>query len=1069
VVQLDTVPQAREEGLWIPAEPRLQKVLAPDMTNRKYSVGQLFGRIGQSPVYQDVTKINAESVEKRLREVLDYLVASHVNVVVLPEYAVPVDCLSVLIEYSDRCVIVGGLGRIRNDETASVVCENADDRMAAADVQGRNASVLVVRGRVLINTKQYLAAGEEVEEGEGPWSEILEVGRRNILVGVAVCLDFLRAEEHARSRGADVVCIPARSKKVEPFRPDESRDHVRMLANAAEYGGSTIMVPGLHRGTFRDRLGVQPIGPGHEGIVIVDFDRRPNRPAGLRTPKNRLVARAEIIERGSRRHELFASVEQLNGRAGDATVLGRLAEQIDETTGAGAPGPLAESVEAYLQFLRQNDDDTHAAALARTHLVVEPGNRPSAIRERQARHVWTQLDWRQNTHGTPIGAALDIYATDLTEAAAPSTRDARFDAEIYMEKVIRAIRPDRPLPGLAERYALGRDLTGEAVVERVKEVVELWKRQQKSPVTSIGDAVGRLLTDHAGLAVEGDMESASWWRRKLASGSAPGTRRPDPPVLQRPTSGIPFPAATVKIVVAPDTDPEPVAKPKLAEPTDELPPPDPLLEFADLEAISARALPPPGKPQMKRTSSGVALKWSAPPVEPGSVRYLVRRAGLETPHETEDTSWLDGSPPVGIPLQYVVTALSMIDGARSQAAGDPIIYAPPVTDCAIQVTRTGGVEGSWRPPPEAAAVEVRRTVGEPSADTSKGVLIPVDGNTFSDPDPPAGQVLYDLVPVYPRVGGTQYRGVPAEIAVEIIATPQPPNVTSVEVTDDSRIILECDELPTDVRLVLVRVLAEPPGKPGDILLAGELPEFGAGVELTRSDRRGCATEPQLTGVAVYVPFAAAGVRMVRGEPMRVAVIPPVRHLEAVRNDNVATVSWGWPLGIQLARVTFGEGELRTQEITRFDYKRRGGIEYREPEEAGVVVVGALRVGAEILLGVPASTTIPARPVIVTYSVERVGLARLGWASRRTVTVRSNQPCRDVRIEIYLHSPKSGTERDVRLKEIHAPFIGPHSPYRVTVVLDGVHLHRPYYVSVRAHSPSAELVVDVSGSTGREVA
>ena len=153
-----------------------------------------------------------------------------------------------------------------------------------------------------------------MEPGTGPITRTLRLGTREVRLGVAVCMDYLRCEETVREQAAEILCIPAYTGTVTPFRPDAPRDHVRLLANCARYGGSTIMTTGLANDALGDNLGVRPVARGHEAIIMIEFDRFRPRPEGLNTPLNRLVLRSEIIEQGSSPHNLLGRLEALPDR-----------------------------------------------------------------------------------------------------------------------------------------------------------------------------------------------------------------------------------------------------------------------------------------------------------------------------------------------------------------------------------------------------------------------------------------------------------------------------------------------------------------------------------------------------------------------------------------------------------------------------------------------------------------------------------------------------------------------------------------------------------------------------------
>jgi hypothetical protein len=1059
VVQLQAIPQAMESGLWAPAEPRLARVLQDG--SERFSVGRLFGDDPHSTVYDDVLAINERSVESRLRQVLDFLTANAVNLAVFPEYAIPVELLDVLVEYSMELAIVAGLGRIRNREAAARLCRGGD--LSDADVVERNASVLVHNGRTFVNTKGYAATGEEVEVGEGPWARTLVFGERQVLTSVAVCLDFLRVEEIARSAKAQLVCVPARSRATKPFRPDKPRDHVRLLANAAEYGGSTIMVPGLIHHTFRDDLGVMPIKAGHEGIVVVDFDHFPQSPTGYRRPENALVLRAEIIERHSPQHLMLRELVALDEQQTEAAPVAALCERAPELFGDDL-GPFAESVGRYLQLLRTRNNTNHAAKLAREHLVVDPGGRADDIREEQAAYVWQQLDMRSRAGtGEQLGRALDIYLTDRRPAPRARPDDPPFEYGDYIEKVIRPIRAGQELPPIKTRYAIAASMTDDRLITRVHEVVELWNRQRENAIPTIADAAERLLNEHVEFSLDGDIESAQRWRERL--------RFPVRPRMD-PTPG---PAPAVRAAGAVTDEPVPIITPaRIPAPGDgdgdggvvEVPAPKEEEPAAQMQTPPrpALAMAPPGDLQAQVTHNGIALRWSAPVDAPDGIRYVVTHVDLAQRHETAQTTWFDGEPPAGRKFRYRVTAVSPEGERHSHATTDQLLFAPPVTDYRWWMTRAGAVHAELRPPKQALEVEVRRTIDEPSADPAIGIQMDLNGNVFDDPAPPPGRVYYNLVPIYPGA----HRGEPTAFAAHVIPTPDPPSLESITVASDASLTVRCHELPGDVSLMLMRVPQEPVGSIGDVLLPDELARFGTGVELIKADTRGCVTSPQPIGAATYVPFAVAGRRAVRGTAHQVAVIPPVTGLEAQRQGGVAMVSWSWPIGVKLVmvEVRVGEAEPVCHQITRMDFKQRGGFEWKRPDAGEIAVAGAVKVGAELLVGPLARTTVRPQLPAVYFTVTRPWWDWFGFARSRQVTICTSETCGDVRVTVYRHTP--GASEDVELHVVHAPKIGPGDPVREAVQLRDEGVRRPYFIKVRAVTGKAELDVDWARCVGREV-
>ena len=111
VAQLDVIPQAREHNLWTPAEPRLPKLVSDHPTDpHAFSVAGLFATADAPDVYQAVQRMVVDAVTTRLTEVLQFVARYEADVVVFPEYAVPVGCLHVLLEHSPSRAIVARPG-----------------------------------------------------------------------------------------------------------------------------------------------------------------------------------------------------------------------------------------------------------------------------------------------------------------------------------------------------------------------------------------------------------------------------------------------------------------------------------------------------------------------------------------------------------------------------------------------------------------------------------------------------------------------------------------------------------------------------------------------------------------------------------------------------------------------------------------------------------------------------------------------------------------------------------------------------------------------------------------------
>lgn len=357
VVQLDGIPRAfsQHHSLWIPAKP-LVDPYGLSKTNKnveEVSVRKLFASSDRQ-AYQRIQDCSTEAIANHLKKVLIFLARQRVDVVVFPEYLIPISCLDDLIKFSLARAVVAGLEQIRNMDQATELAKASNIALSPQDLLQRNVSVLVTDGRVHIVTKRFPATHETALPGAGPLVKEVRLRGRQVKIAVAVCLDYLRSGEEIRH--AEIVCIPAYSRSLPPFEPDAPRDNVKLLSNCAGYGGSQIIMSGL-RDPLTGPLGVQPISKGYEAVVIAEFDRFLQWPTPLRRSENRLVVRAEIIERNATNQAVLTAIRNVLGSRGPSDLVARSEALTGLLDQLGQKGPLAEALAAYRDLLAQDSDD----------------------------------------------------------------------------------------------------------------------------------------------------------------------------------------------------------------------------------------------------------------------------------------------------------------------------------------------------------------------------------------------------------------------------------------------------------------------------------------------------------------------------------------------------------------------------------------------------------------------------------------------------------------------------------------------------------------------------------------
>ena len=1082
VVQLDVIPQARKRRLWEPAEPRLDS-LPPERSaqdRRRLSVATLCSELEVPEVYQQVLDIVADAVAVRLTEVLRYATEHEADIVVFPEYAVPVACLPRLREHAASRAIVAGLGLIRNEDEAEELRNAGAPR--DMDLVERNVSVLICGDEIALITKKYPAVDEDAANGTGPIVETLRLGDREIRVGVAVCLDYLRGEEDIRKQRADILCVPAYTANVNPFRPDAPRDHVRLFSNCARHGGSAIIAPGLANSALSDDNGVRPIAAGHEAIALIEFDRFGGRPTGFNTPRNRLVLRSEIIEKDSDADTMFGRLNALMDRPGGSGRMSVTNLVASASIPGRPPGPFAEGLEELQMSLRQGFGSEDLKRITKSHLVVAAGNRPAEVRERQARHVWQQLSRLQKRDPRrPLGAALDLYHS------ASDTASLVFDRNDYINRVLRPLPDDGELPSVTERYALDQrhlDMAGGDLIGWIDQVVGLWRRQSGS-APRIAEVCTRFLAGDEELRRTIPYQDPQWWRDQIGAETTP---REEPVPEAEPTPGLRDDAPNQMTEPA---DPPHASDPPVSGVTDgagSAPPPkekpQPAEEPRPRKALQPRKAPQPTEVTADQLDDRVVVRWPAPADAP-DVRFTVERMarpGVEPRRWTTSGNTIeDREPPAGQPLLYRIRihlADSDVQPPRMQTVA---VFTPQVAGLVASQVSDGGVMGRWQTRANLRETQVWRTPAGSSADPADAAVIPSRPDGFHDRHPPPGRHTYSVVPIYrDPESGMAYRGEYRSVDVTVVGRPPPPQLERDRARQEgiSAVALRWDTLPPGVSLLLRQAPTEPAGAAGDSLTleeAGNVGDPAADGEALG----GTTAEVTLpAGCWILIPFAVAGNLAVRGHAVTVDVVPAVTLPEAIRNGPDVHVSWDWPEGLTMARVVCRAGGVDwPREVTLHEFRRHGRVTFQVSDAAEVQICGLVRREAELLVSVPATARAQAQTPTLTYQVCRVRPWQVSrtrsyrvrgpgwWSARRLVILTTDLPCAGLTVVMSIKTPAA----EVVLAKIENLKLGPGRSHEVMLTLPDLSaMNRPRYMYCRAETMSGPVVVDEVHSKGREI-
>ena len=391
-VQLDCVPQASTlQGLWLPTEPLYSGPAGPPRDNNSdLAVRNLFRAADTgAKVALELEAIIDHQVDDRLRAILAFLGRQAADVIVLPEYALPLHCLDTLIESSTDRAIVAGLGFVRNGQVARRLA-GLDPSFAEGDLEGRNVAVLAANGRIHLVTKKDSADGEQLHPGRGPRIVEVELRGAKVRLGIAICKDFLTGSVNFAEQRVQVACIPARSASSREFIESAPRDFVRIFANDAEHGRSTILLPQV-QSPFADQDKVHPVATAVEAVVTVEYHGYPRKPTPLAQKPNRLVCRSELIEADD--EERLTVLRRLTEaeRAGDDTLQATIRDVTAIARDGRPPTPFWEILEHVRGLIQVQHEPRDALRLLECYLEIPAGGRSRALRSRQAALVVERL------------------------------------------------------------------------------------------------------------------------------------------------------------------------------------------------------------------------------------------------------------------------------------------------------------------------------------------------------------------------------------------------------------------------------------------------------------------------------------------------------------------------------------------------------------------------------------------------------------------------------------------------------------------------------------------------------
>jgi len=238
----------------------------------------------QKETGRELRSIYSQYHQKRLEEILRFCAEWGVQLLVLPEYSVPPECLSALLAYTRNMTVVFGThtveGRLLDaGEYSRFGCPQPAPRTAVAPV----AVDGVLRAFQPKLTQNWLETGLIL----GTAWDAIELEQHQTALGVFICLDFIHRDGTAhrnhvaeKLKRCGLLAVPSLTPyhTVPEFDARAQMDAIRyghpvLYADSAEGGGTSIYVDSVlekQNGFFP--FSIPSLGRGEEGIVIADID-----------------------------------------------------------------------------------------------------------------------------------------------------------------------------------------------------------------------------------------------------------------------------------------------------------------------------------------------------------------------------------------------------------------------------------------------------------------------------------------------------------------------------------------------------------------------------------------------------------------------------------------------------------------------------------------------------------------------------------------------------------------------------------------------------------------------------
>jgi hypothetical protein len=260
-----------------------------------------------------------ESYIDKLQDILTYCLHHKVDLLVFPEYSIPVEAIETLKKFSSDMTIVAGIGYLGRKDLAKL------ENICIAN----NAAVILSPEKDFVISKKYAAQNESIEAGNGPETYNLKFRENTVRVSVSICLDFLKDPTSITDKSPEIVIVSALSVNTDEFTQKTPRDFITVFSNHSLYGGTCILSPEVRGEIFTRKNGTIPLNSSLEAIIILDWDCKTKAltlPRKLGDVKHPIFAISQIIYSGKddgKYDEISKQIQSINSLMKDDVDLDR--------------------------------------------------------------------------------------------------------------------------------------------------------------------------------------------------------------------------------------------------------------------------------------------------------------------------------------------------------------------------------------------------------------------------------------------------------------------------------------------------------------------------------------------------------------------------------------------------------------------------------------------------------------------------------------------------------------------------------------------------------------------------